>query len=315
MPMHSSSPTLSRKIASRKIGIAALAPLAVAALLWPAQPSRAAVLSQSERLTYQVMLGGLHVGDVLVVLNQTEAGYSTEMKMVARGVAQMMQNFRADIRGEGAFVRRPAGDIEMIPQPAAFHRAWQSDEFAATMTMSYDPLTRTATSQERMFNPVTGATMKREDMPWGKGNQPKAVPADMRADALDPMAAFVAARQQIMAQRNSITGVKSFRVPTYDGSRRYDVVGKTGAVRSTTVNGTSYNVVPVTAGIEPVFGFQRKSEDRMRGSEGKLLFTADARFIPVQLVVGNEMFSAVMNISADCSIDPRPCDTFGQVTE
>ena len=50
----------------------------------------------------------------------------------------------------------------------------------------------------------------------------------------------------------------------------------------------------------------------MKESEGKFLFSNDARFIPVQLVISNELLSAVMSLDADCSLNSDPCDTFGQ---
>ena len=279
--------------------------------------SASAAPAQSERLTYNVMLGGLHVGDALVALTQNESGYTTEMKMTARGVAAWVQNFRADLKGEGSFNRTAAanGRIELTPQPAAFVRQWSAGEIAADMTMTFDPLTREANVSERLFNPLTGEVLKREDMPWNTRREKlKPVPMDMRRNALDPMAAFVAARGQIMSQGVTTSGPKTFRVPIYDGTRRYDLIGKTAPVRVISINGVERSLMPLTAKIEPVFGFNRESEERMRESEGKFLFTPDERFIPVQMIVGNDMFTSVMNLAADCSENAAPCDTFGQDT-
>ena len=291
---------------------------AAAALLFCFSLSAAAAPVLSERLTYNVMFGGLHIGDALVALNQSESGYTTEMKMTARGAAAWVQNFSANLKGEGSFLRGPAdnGRIEMMPQPAAFARQWSAGEIAADMTMTFDPQTRDANVIERLFNPKTGAALKREDMPWNARRETlKPVPLDMRKNALDPMAAFVSARGQIMAQGVTTSGPKTFRVAIYDGARRYDLVGKTASVRVVNINGIERPLMPVTAKIEPVFGFNRESEGRMRESEGKFLFTPDERFIPVQLIVGNDMFTSVLNLAADCRENAAPCDTFGQTAD
>ena len=268
--------------------------------------------AQTERLTYNIMVGGLHLGDALIVLNQSNAGYATEMKVTASGVAKMVKSFRSDMRGEGRFT---AGGTT---QPGIYIRQWATDEVASEMTMTFDPATGTANSEERYFHPTTAAPIAREDLPWNRDDrdeQPRPeVPPDMRTNAFDPMAAFVAARGQIMAQ-GVTAGPKSFRVAIFDGRRRYDIVGRAEAARDVTINGTTRNVLPVVAKLEPVFGFGRRSQERMKDSEGKLLFTNDARFIPVQLTISNEILSGVMNLTADCSQDAAPCETFGKTAE
>jgi hypothetical protein len=239
------------------------------------------------------------------------------MKMTARGMAAWLQNFRADMKGKGTFVETATagGHTALTPQPAAFVRQWSAGEIAADMTMTFDPATREAQASERLFNPQTGAPLKREDMPWNTRRETlKPVPADLRTNVMDPMAAFVAARTQIMAQGVATGGPKSFRVPIYDGARRYDLVGKTGPVKVVNINGVERKLLPLTAKIQPVFGFNRESEKRMEESEGKFLFTPDERFIPVQLIVGNDMFSGVMNLTADCREMPAACEDFGKQT-
>jgi hypothetical protein len=94
----------------------------------------------------------------------------------------------------------------------------------------------------------------------------------------------------------------------YDGQRRYDVVGSTTAPREVTINGKSYKVITVNATLVPVAGFTPKGEERMHESRGKLLITADERFIPVQVTIENEFLSGVMNLTADCKITPEACN-------
>lgn len=276
---------------------------AVAALGIDAAPARA--LAQTERLAYTVMYGGLHVGDAVVELKQTPDSYATGLKLSARGVAKWLGEFRADLSGAGAMTDDPAK-----PLPETYRRDWKGSEVAATMLMTYDPGTRLTRTQETYINVETGAEMKREDLPWYRNDRRrdrlKPVPDEMRADALDPMAAFVAVRRQIMAEGAHEKPV-SFRVPVYDGQRRYDVVGKTAAPRTVAIGGKEHAVVTVTATLVPVFGFTERGEERMRESRGRLLFSADARFIPIQVTIDNAFLSGVMNLVADCSVTPDPC--------
>lgn len=263
---------------------------------------------QSERLVYKMMVGGLHIGNSMIGLNQTDAGYTTEMKLTASGLAKWVQNFRSDMKSEGRF-----GGGASKPVPAVYSRQWSNGEIAGDLTMTFDAAGQAAV-EERYFNPQTDSDIAFDQLPWNDpGEKPRPpAPAHMRKDVLDPMAAFIAARGQLMAKGLSGNKPQTFRVPIYDGRRRYDIVGRAEAPRDVEIGGTVRSVIPVIAKLEPLHGFGRKSQERMTESEGKFLFSNDARFIPLQLVVSNELLSGVMNLAADCSADPVPCDTFGQ---
>ncbi len=283
---------------------------AVAALVCSAPASAADM--QSERLVYNIMVGGLHIGNTMIGLNQTEAGYTTEMKVTAGGLAKWVRDFRSEMKGEGRF-----GEGAGKPLPAVYSRQWSNGEIAGDLTMTFDAGTREAAVQERYFNPETDKDIAYDQLPWNDpGEKPRPLPpAKMRTDVLDPMAAFIAARGQLMAQGLAGGKAKIFRVPIYDGRRRYDIVGRAEAARDVEIGGVERSVIPVIAKLEPVYGFGRKSQERMQESEGKFMFSNDARFIPLQLVVSNEFLSGVMNLTADCSVNAAPCDTFGQKTE
>ena len=96
-------------------------------------------------------------------------------------------------------------------------------------------------------------------------------------------------------------------MPIYDGSRRYDIVGKADTVRAVSIGGAEKPLLPVTGKLEPVFGFSAKSEERMRDIDGKIYFTPDGKFVPVQIIVSGELFTAVMNLAADCKEDNAKC--------
>lgn len=262
-----------------------------------------------ERLAYELMLGGLHVGDAMVTLDETPTGYKAGLKMAATGALKWVRAMRSSLESEGTF---GPDSLKSGPQPVTYRKQWVSGEFAETMTMTFDPATRTASTTSKVFNPATGAAIADEDLPWNKDGRAKRkpVPDDLRTNVFDPMAAFVAAREQLIAKGvldPSQKAPKNFRVPIYDGSRRYDIIGKADPVRTVSINGEDKQLLPVTGKLEPVFGFSAKSEERMRGIDGKIYFTPDGKFVPVQIIVSGEVFTAVMNLAADCKADNTKC--------
>lgn len=267
--------------------------LSAVLLVWAAaQP--AAARDQRERLLYNVMFGGLHVADVIVGLDQTPAAYDASLEMRSRGMLQWFQDFRADMRSQGAI------DTAGLT-PALYQRAWRAPEIASDMSMSFDPLPR---AEERLFNPLTGDPLKPEDMPWNARRQPiPPVPDKLRAGAIDPISAFIAARR---AFRD--TQAREVRLPIYDGRRRYDIISTLGKPRTVTINDEPRVLTPVTSRLEPVFGFEDDGAEQMRKSRGTMMLTNDERFVPVQIIMGNDMFSSVMNLAADCSADPQACE-------
>ncbi len=167
-----------------------------------------------------------------------------------------------------------------------------------------------AQSNERVFNPLTGEDIALEDREWNRGREaPLPVPDEMRRGVFDPIAAFVAARRQILN-----TGNNDFRVPIYDGRRRYDLVGTVESPRSYWIKGADVELIPVVVGIEPVFGFDPERTETMRDSFGKILFSPDDRFIPVQVILEGATFTSVMNLTADCRVDSLTCQQIAEAS-
>ncbi len=261
---------------------------------------------QSERLAYNLKIGGLHIADFLAEFDENPAGYRTSLTMETRGMARWFQDFTAEVSGNGTYAIE-TGTLGNgggpTPVPGAFDRAWAAEEISSTLSIAYDPLTRLAQSRERTFNPLTGEDISPEDMEWNRNRElPLPVPDDLRTGVFDPMAAFVAARSQIFHK-----GQRSFRVPIYDGRRRYDLVGTVEAPRMFWIGGEDVELIPVTASIEPVFGFDRERTETMQDSGGRLLFSTDGRFIPVQVILEGSTLSSVMNLTADCRVDAETC--------
>ena len=290
-------PTLMRKSPGSRAN--RLLPAAV--FLLSLTPVAASAVPTSERLAYTVMLGGLHVGDAVVDFHETDSGYKAGVRMMASGALRWVKDFRTSMEGEGA-VASPGKPI-----PGRFHRDWTAGAFAETLSLQFDPATRVASAEDRVFNPVTGAGLTHEDLPWNKHTPLKPVPANLRTNVFDPIAAFIAARDQLIAE-GALKEPRSFRVPVFDGTRRYDIVGKTEPVRTVSINGMDREALPVSGKLVPVFGFTKDGEERFQKITSKILFTPDARFLPIQMVVSAEFFSVVMNLVTDCRDNPAACD-------
>ncbi len=270
-------------------------------------PSWAQDAAQNERLAYSLMVGGLHVGDAVVSLAQDSDNYTTGLKLTAGGVAKWVREFRADLSGEGTFA---TSENAVTLLPSSYRRDWSGSEIDSSLLMTYDPATRLTSTKERYIQRETGEELSYDELPWNKNDRgrdkKKPVPENQRTGAVDPMAAFIAARHQVMAQGADKAPVK-FRVPVYDGQRRYDIVGTSSAPRGVTINDKQYNVITVNTTLVPIAGFSPRGEERMQESRGKILFTADDRFIPVQVTIENDLLSGVMNLTADCNFTPEAC--------
>jgi hypothetical protein len=255
---------------------------------------------QKEKLLYDVMFGGLHIADVVVSLDQSQATFDSRVEMRTRGVAEAFREFQADVKSSGEVKTDKSG-----VSPTLHSRSWRSADIATEMTMTYDAATATSTqTTERIYNPSTGEAIPETKLPWNnKREKILPVPEKLRVGAVDPVTAFIAARYQIME-----SGKSEVRVPIYDGRRRYDIISTKGDSKTYNIRGKEHKLVAVVARLEPIFGFDDDAEERMRDAETKILFSTDDRFVPVQVVLSTTMFSSVMNLVAECNADPTPCN-------
>jgi len=261
---------------------------------------------QSERLAYDLKIGGIHVADFIAEFDESASSYRTALTMETKGFARWLQDFRAELTSGGTITIQTGQGPTPVPQ--YFDRKWAALETASTMTIAYDGITGLASKDERLFNPITGEDIAFEDLYWNRNQEvPTPVPDSMRTGVLDPMAAFVAARSQII-----YSGREDFRVPIYDGRRRYDLVGTVESPRMYWIKGKEVELIPVVAGIEPVFGFNQRRKETMRESFGKILFSTDERFIPIQVIIEGTTLTSVMNLTADCHADLPACQQGAQ---
>ena len=265
-----------------------------------------AAQEQDERLIYVMQFGGLTIADVMITLAETPDRYQSTIKMRSRGLLARFANLNADLVGEGKLID---GGLKVAPD--SYRRDWSTETISSQLGVTYDPTTRVAVSTERLFNTVTGEEKRREDAPWNRRRvAPTPVPEDKRTQVVDPIAAFIGVRELI----RSNAAMTTFKMPVYDGSRRYDIAGTIETPRDVTINDQSHKVITVKGRLNPVSGFDDRLQDRVHDGDGKILFSADGRLLPVQIMIGNSMGVGVMNLAADCRRDPAPCEAFGQET-
>ena len=178
----------------------------------------------------------------------------------------------------------------------------------SVMTVAFDPGTRVATSSERLFNPATGAALP----PDRHERQRLPLPEAKRTGVLDPMTAVIVARDRIRRGWSDGGAMPAFRLPVFDGRHRYDVVVTPGAVIVERIAGKSRRIVPVTTAVEPAAGFEASMAKHARQSRGRVVFSADEAFIPLEVVAGNTLGRGVFTLIADCRSDPAPCDALAE---
>jgi len=257
----------------------------------------------SERLTFDIMLGGFHIGDVLLSYEQSPTSYESQIAIRSHGVVRWFQDFQASMQARGSIETKSENPPRTIPD--TFSSSWKAREIAAIMNMRYDPTSRLQMSSEHFFNPLTGEDLDVRELPWFRDQEIKAVPNKLRSGALDPISAFVAARSAIL-----IGGQSNFRIPIYDGRRRYDLLGEVDLPETMWIRGSDRDLIRVRVTIEPLFGFDEERTERMQKSSGRAYFTPDDRFLPTQIVLNGASVTSVMNLTADCHTDPVPCDNF-----
>ena len=283
--------------------LAALAAVLLGPLVLPA----AAAPPENEKLVYEMMFGGLHVADALVSLEETDGHYQATITVRSRGLVSMMSNFAATVDAEGE-VDDGVKPAALPVAPALYRREWSAGTTAASLRMTFDPQSHIAETDERIFNPLNGQQLERKDVPWKHYVHPaKPVPANLRKDVIDPVTAFIAARDVVRRH----AGAATLTFPIFDGARRYNISAQIDAPRDETVKGLTRRVIAFTAHMKPVAGFDEDLVDDVDRGEGRMLFSADARALPLQVMIGNNYGTGVMNLVADCRLDHTACDAFG----
>lgn len=218
-------------------------------------------------LHYDGHFGGFRVADITLTLDGGSGTYATRMDIDARGVVGWLYTWHGTLQSAG----RLADDRR--PQPRSFSRAWKDTRQEGTTVIAFDP--------------QTGEAQGIED-----GEPQDQVPAHLRRNVVDPLAALVAMRRLVLLDRQ---GRAVFQV--YDGKRRLDLHATLGEPRTTEIARTEVEVIEVATEIEPRAGFSDRQRDGWSKTRLHVLFSADDRALPVQIRVHSPVGTAIMTLS------------------
>lgn len=159
----------------------------------------AAARADDAVLLYRATWGGLPAAHIRVVAHVTADAYHAEMEIVSEGLPQLVTHFRATAIVDGRLI---AGKS---PVPAHF-------------SANYD-LRKKKDGKLRMTFVTRDAEIVAERGADDDSHQ-KLLAEQFRRNVIDPLSAIVAIEAAVRR------GDAAFTVPVYDGTRRFDTVGR-----------------------------------------------------------------------------------------
>lgn len=252
---------------------------AVVAVLHSAQADEIAAL-------YQAYWAGLPAGEIRLTLRDDPAAYRDEIAISSQGLPRLLSRFRASAVSEGRLTP------ELAPSPARYDaiydlRKGRDRRLIMDFVRRAGDVQPTALSGEAVIAD-RGAADTSKKPPLAER---------FRTNVLDPLSALTAIRQEL---RRGNRG--SFRIPVYDGARRFDV---------------NIHVLPKRAGdpalhlaltLSPIAGFKGGEDgdpdDAPRPAA--LTISDDRRLMPLSISVSLAYLPLVVQLSRVCG-PTAPC--------
>lgn len=135
---------------------------------------------------------------------------------------------------------------------------------------------------ELFFDQKTGAIAEDIRPPRGYVR----VKPEERRGALDPLTAALFMRPYIMKAVNERRFGTEWRVPVYDGSKRYDVITRLVGPDTRMVSGKRKPVYHLVARVIPVAGFKKDQIELLPKQRSHFYVGHDDFFVPVDVSVG-----------------------------
>lgn len=207
---------------------------------------------------YTAFWAGLPAADIRLKLGGSGPGYHDEIVIATQGLPHLFTRFRATASAQG----RLAADRQAEPS-----------HYLAV----YDLRKRQDRRVSMHFVSRTGGTIA-ERGPDDTSRKPPLAEA-FRKDAVDPLSALERIRAALRAPERD-----SFKIPVYDGARRFDIVGEI-----LPRNGPADGTLRAGLTLRPIAGFRGETsedgdpDDAPRKVE--LTVTDDARLLPLSITV------------------------------
>jgi Protein of unknown function (DUF3108) len=254
-------------------GATALAGL-LAMVMAPASAGRAEEVIAFYRATW----AGLPAAEMRLAFGDGTAGYRDEIHIETKGLARLFTKFRGGAVAEGRL-----GD-DGVAAPSRYDAL-------------YDLRKRHDSRISMRFIGRHGAVVA-ERTPDDTSHKPP-IDEAYRRNVADPLSALASIRHALKVKPPKPGS--QFKVPVYDGSRRFDV-----AVSVVSVGGAD-NLVQLRLTLVPIAGFKGGSSDDGDPDDAPrpvdLTFTNDAALVPVSIRVSIAYLPMVVRFQ-------RRCETF-----
>lgn len=204
------------------------------ALLLIAQAAHAA--EKGQFLRYEVYWGGFHTADFVLSLDRSHPSYRHEFVLRSSGLTEWLLKLDINAVSQGHFQALDK------PRPDTYRTDYVNRWRKGLIDIRYEPGTANVTEWS---DPPRRADDDEE--------RPDTVADDVKAEALDPLTAFAEAIRQ--TGNGMRTGAGDFRVPIFDGRRRYDVIGTPLGTTNLSVLGEKREVRHMRLTTVPLSGF------------------------------------------------------------
>jgi hypothetical protein len=229
---------------------------------------------------YTAFWAGLPAADIRLKLSDGGPGYHDEIEIATQGLPHLFTRFRATASAEG----RRAAD-----RPA------EPSRYLAV----YDLRKRQDRRVSMQFVSRTSGTIA-ERGPDDTSRKPLLAEA-FRKNAVDPLSALERIRAALRAPERD----GSFKIPVYDGARRFDIVGRV-LPKTNPADG----IIRAELTLRPIAGFKGETsedgdpDDAPRKVE--LTVTDDTRMVPLSIKVPIFFMPLVVQFQRVCAA-PDPC--------
>jgi hypothetical protein len=208
---------------------------------------------------YTAFWAGLPAADIRLKLGDGGPGYHDEIEIATQGLPHLLTRFRATASAEG---RRTAA------RPA------EPSRYLAV----YDLRKRQDRRVSMQFVGGTGGTIA-ERGPDDTSRKPPLAEA-FRKNAVDPLSALERIRAALRAPDHD----GSFKIPVYDGARRFDIVGRV-LPKTNPADG----IIRAELTLRPIAGFKGETSEDGDPADAprkvELTMTDDTRMVPLSIKV------------------------------
>ena len=249
----------------------ALAGALLVMALAPACPARAEEVIAFYRATW----AGLPAAEMRLAFGAGSTGYHDEIHIETKGLARLFTKFRGGAVAEGRL-----GD-DGLAAPSRYDAL-------------YDLRKRHDSRVSMRFTPGHG-TVIAERTPADTSHKPP-IDEAYRRDVIDPLSALASIRHVLKVK--SPKAGSQFKIPVYDGARRFDIAAKVVAV------GGDDNLVQLKLTLVPIAGFKGGSSDDGDPDDAPrpvdVTFTNDAALVPMWIRVSVAYLPLVIRFQHRC---------------